>query len=137
MNPDSAKNATVTAPLAAVNLGVSEQSDVEHRMATSPLQSTGGVLGSREGGTTPATRMAIPAATGAMNRKTLPHQNRSRSQPPTIGPSAIPTPVVAPHIPIARALDVVGERWSLRSRRRLPEPSTSSLSVAGSSNPSS
>src|SRR6266511_4195744 len=83
MNPDSAKNATVTAPLAAVNLGVSEQSDVEHRMATSPLQSTGGVLGSREGGTTPATRMAIPAATGAMNRKTLPHQNRARSQPPT------------------------------------------------------
>ncbi len=39
----------------------------------------------------------------AMNKKTLPHQNRSKSQPPTIGPVAMPIPVVAPHSPMARA----------------------------------
>ena len=39
----------------------------------------------------------------AMNKKSLPHQNRSKSQPPTIGPVAMPIPVVAPHSPMARA----------------------------------
>ena len=38
-----------------------------------------------------------------MNRKTLPHQKCSSSQPPAIGPRATPTPVVAPHRPIAIA----------------------------------
>ena len=68
-----------------------------------PRQSIGGVLGSREGGTDTATRAAIPAATMAMKAKMLPHQKRSRSQPPTIGPVAMPIPVVAPHSPIAMA----------------------------------
>ena len=38
-----------------------------------------------------------------MNRNTLPHQNCSRSHPPTIGPMAMPTPTVAPQSPIAFA----------------------------------
>src|SRR6266536_18303 len=150
MNPDSAKNATVTAPLAATNLRfrnkltssmgwrrrrstarnpariatpaanpamvrpdpqpasgasmiVKIRAPIPAADMTSPAQSTGGAVGSRDGGTTIETSRAIPAATGAMNRNTLPHQNRSRSQPPMIGPNAIPTPVVAPHSPIARA----------------------------------
>ena len=39
----------------------------------------------------------------AMKAKMLPHQKRSRSQPPTIGPVAMPIPVVAPHSPMAMA----------------------------------
>ena len=68
-----------------------------------PPQSIGGVLGSREVGIAMATRAAIAPATMAMNTKMLPHQNRSRSHPPTIGPVAMPIPVVAPQSPIAMA----------------------------------
>jgi len=45
----------------------------------------------------------MATATGTMNRNTLPHQKRPSSQPPTMGPAATPTPVVAPHSPIALA----------------------------------
>ena len=38
-----------------------------------------------------------------MATKTLPHQNCSSSQPPAIGPTATPRPVIAPQIPMARA----------------------------------
>ena len=55
-----------------------------------------------------------------MNRKMAPHQNRSSSQPPAIGPSAIPTPALAPHKPMAMA----------RSRRSV-NTLVSSDSVAG------
>src|SRR6266550_3294853 len=43
------------------------------------------------------------AAIGAIAKKMLRQSNASSSQPPTIGPSAIATPVIAPHSPIARA----------------------------------
>ena len=43
------------------------------------------------------------AAIGAIAKKMLRQSKSSSSQPPTIGPSAIATPVVAPHKPIARA----------------------------------
>ena len=43
------------------------------------------------------------AAIGASAKKTLSQPSRSNSQPPTIGPSAMPMPVVAPQRPIARA----------------------------------
>src|SRR5215510_16372636 len=59
-----------------------------------PRQSTGGVRGSREVGTRQATSSATTAAMGTMNKKMLPHQNSSSSQPPAIGPSAIPTPAL-------------------------------------------
>ena len=38
-----------------------------------------------------------------MAKKMLAQEKRSSSQPPTIGPSAIAIPAVAPHSPIARA----------------------------------
>ena len=70
-----------------------------------------------------ATRAAIAPATMAMKTKMLPHQNRSRSHPPTIGPVAMPIPVVAPHSPMAMAR-------SPRSVKTL----TSSESVDGNMN---
>ena len=70
---------------------------------TSPRQSTGGVAGSREVGTAAATPRATPAASSAIAAKMLPHQKRSSSQPPAIGPIATPPPAQAPHSPIARA----------------------------------
>ena len=69
----------------------------------SPRQSMGGALGSRDVGTAHAIIAATKAATGTMNKKTLPHQKCPSSHPPTIGPVATPTPVVAPHKPIAFA----------------------------------
>src|SRR6266571_2716884 len=68
-----------------------------------PRQSMGGVDGSLEVGTALPTKAATTAATGTMNRNTLPHQKCPRSHPPTIGPVATPTPVVAPHRPMAFA----------------------------------
>ena len=85
-----------------------------------PRTSRRGVAGSRDVGTDQATRTAMTAATPASRQKMLPHQNRSSSHPPTMGPAAMPTPVVAPHSPIARAR-------SPRSVNTL----TSSDSVAG------
>src|SRR5262249_7015135 len=70
---------------------------------TSPRQSSRGVRGSREVGTRLAARTATAAVTGTKNTKMLPHQKRSSSQPPAIGPSTIPTPALAPHTPSAAA----------------------------------
>jgi hypothetical protein len=57
--------------------------------------------GSREVGTLHATSAAPTAATGAIAKKMLVQLNCSSSQPPTIGPSAIAMPAVAPQRPIA------------------------------------
>jgi hypothetical protein len=70
---------------------------------TRPPTSTGGVDGSREVGTKRVAPRKVTAATGAMATKTLPHQKCSSSQPPLIGPRATPSPVMAPHNPMARA----------------------------------
>ena len=70
---------------------------------TRPRQSTGGVAGSREVGTAATTPTATTAASRAISTKMLPHQKRSSSQPPAIGPTATPAPAQAPHSPIARA----------------------------------
>ena len=48
------------------------------------------------------------AATGAMAMKMLVQLKLSSSQPPTMGPSAIATPAIAPHRPMARARS---RRW--------------------------
>jgi hypothetical protein len=68
-----------------------------------PGRSTGGASGSREVGTAKATSSAATAANGTSAKKTLDQEKRSSSQPPMIGPTAIPTPVLAPQSPIARA----------------------------------
>ena len=62
-----------------------------------------GARGSRDVGTLAATRAPPSAATGTIAKKMLVHEKRCSSQPPTIGPSAIAIPAVAPHSPIARA----------------------------------
>ena len=54
-------------------------------------------------GTKRATSRPPTSATGAIAKKMLDHEKRPSSQPPKIGPSAIATPAVAPHRPIARA----------------------------------
>ena len=58
--------------------------------------------GSFDAGTATATR-AVAAATGAMAMKMLVQLKCSSSQPPAMGPSAIATPALAPHKPMARA----------------------------------
>ena len=90
-------------PQSGASMMVKTSAPIPAEDSASPAQSTGGVVGSREGGTARETPIATAAATGAMKRNTLPHQKCSRSQPPTIGPIAIPTPVVAPHSPMALA----------------------------------
>ena len=76
-----------------------------------------------------ARRAARPsAATGVIAKKMLDHEKRSSSQPPTIGPSAIAIPAVAPHRPIARARsralgeDVGDQRQRRREDHRRAEP---------------
>src|SRR5437660_1787056 len=71
---------------------------------TSPPRSIRGACGSRDVGTTEATKTAAAAATGAIAKKMLFQEKRSSSQPPAIGPRAIAAPAVAPQKPIALAL---------------------------------
>src|SRR5262249_24042610 len=64
--------------------------------STRPRQSSGGVRGSREGGTRQATSSPTTPAMGTMNTKILPPQNRPTSPPPPSRPTAPPTPAPAP-----------------------------------------
>ena len=68
-----------------------------------PARSIRRLSGSREVGTVEATSAIATAATGAIAKKMLLQEKRSSSQPPTIGPSAIAIPAVAPQSPIASA----------------------------------
>src|SRR5215472_2484584 len=56
-----------------------------------------------DAGTLTATSAAAAAATGPMAKKMLAQLKCSSSQPPTIGPSAMAIPALAPHRPMARA----------------------------------
>src|SRR5579864_2240800 len=71
--------------------------------SSNPRRSICGTDGSFDVGTRRATAAPMAIASGTMNTNTLPHQNCSSSQPPTMGPAATPTPVVAPHSPMALA----------------------------------
>src|SRR3954451_9301433 len=88
--------------------------------STKPARSSRGARGSRDVGTYPATKMPASTLIGAMAKKMLRQSKASSSHPPTIGPSAIAAPVLAPHRPIASA----------RSRRSV-NTCVSSDSVAG------
>ena len=88
--------------------------------STRPGTSGRAASGLLEAGTATATPAMASAATGAMAMKMLPQEKLRSSQPPTIGPSAMATPAIAPHRPIARA----------RSRRSV-KTLVSSESVAG------
>ncbi len=71
--------------------------------SASPAMSTGAASGLFDVGTLATTSPMAAAATGAMAMKMLAQLKCSSSQPPTMGPSAIATPAMAPHSPIARA----------------------------------
>ena len=68
-----------------------------------PPRSVRGAFGSRDVGTYRTAMAPAITAIGAIAKKMLRQSEISSSQPPTIGPSAIAAPVVAPHKPIARA----------------------------------
>jgi ATP-grasp domain len=64
-----------------------------------------------------STAHANPAtAIGTLIRNTDPHQNRASSTPPTIGPSAIPRPLVPAHRPIARCRSLALSRCGHKAR---------------------
>ena len=50
---------------------------------------------------------------GTLTRKTDPHQNRARSKPPAMGPIAIPSPMMPPQAPMARARGLGSRKTSL------------------------
>ena len=68
-----------------------------------PGKSRAAASGFFDVGTLTATSAAAAAATGPMAKKMLAQLKCSSSQPPTIGPSAMATPALAPHRPMARA----------------------------------
>ena len=55
-----------------------------------------------ESGISHSAQAAPAAAIGTLIRKTDPHQKWASSRPPTIGPSAMPTPLVPAQMPMAR-----------------------------------
>src|SRR5664280_2338111 len=78
--------------------------------ATAPSTSMGRRTGSRESGTSHSAATSPSRTTGTLTRKIDPHQKWASSQPPAIGPMAIPKPVVPDQMPMARS-------WSSGSRK--------------------
>src|SRR5579875_1547953 len=68
-----------------------------------PGRSRRAIAGSLELGTLKATNRAPTAATGTMKTKMLIHENCPSRKPPTMGPTAMATPALAPHSPIDTA----------------------------------
>ena len=82
--------------------------------STSPTPSTGGRRGSPDAGTTASARRSASAASGTFIQNVAGQPLDSSRAPPTIGPSATATPVVAPHRPIALARAArSGNRWTI------------------------
>ena len=71
--------------------------------SSTPTRSMRPGFGSRDSGTRAPTRARPSSTTGTLIRKTDPHQKRSSSAPPTIGPIATPRPTAPAHSPMARA----------------------------------
>ena len=69
---------------------------------SAPARSGRSAAGLFDSGTNRSPNARPSAAMGTLIRNTDPHQKRASSRPPTIGPSAMPSPVVAAHRPIAR-----------------------------------
>ena len=70
--------------------------------SSAPARSGASAAGFLESGTSRSAQATPSTAIGTLIRNTDPHQNLASSKPPTIGPSAIPTPVVPAQMPIAR-----------------------------------
>jgi hypothetical protein len=148
MKPKREKNATVTAPLAALKAGIrnrptstigwslrrstttkaaprsrvpanparlraeahpawgaSMMVNTRRPMAadevTSPSGSSREASGWRDSGTITTVITAATTATGTRAKKIEPYQKWARSRPPVTGPTATPSPVTAPHTPMA------------------------------------
>src|SRR3954464_4107532 len=67
--------------------------------------------GSLESGTIRRPRISATTTTGTLTRNTEPHQKLARSQPPTIGPIAIPRPDTPAQMPIARPRSCAGKTF--------------------------
>jgi hypothetical protein len=59
---------------------------------SAPTRSGGRAAGFFESGTSGSANATPSAAIGTLIRNTDPHQNLASSKPPTIGPSAMPSP---------------------------------------------
>ena len=70
--------------------------------ASAAAQSQRPCTASRSSGSRRAPTMSRTASTGRLIRNTEPHQKRSSSTPPTIGPTAAPPAAIALHKPMAR-----------------------------------
>ncbi len=67
-----------------------------------PTRSGGRATGSLESGSSGTDSSSASTTIGTLTRNTEPHQKCASSRPPTIGPSARPTPEVAAQMPKAR-----------------------------------
>ena len=76
---------------------------------TMPGKSRRGDSGSRESGISIAPAIRQPATTGRLTRKTMPQSKCSISQPPVIGPIAMPIPDTAAQIAIAFGRSSLGK----------------------------
>ena len=70
--------------------------------SSDPTRSGGSATGFLESGTSVSANPKPIAAIGTLIKNTDPHAKWSSSSPPTIGPSAMPAPLVAAQNPIAR-----------------------------------
>src|SRR3954451_4636225 len=78
---------------------------------TAPTGSSALGWGSFESGTIRRPRISATITTGTFTKKTEPHQKLARSQPPTIGPVAIPRPDTPAQMPIARPRSCAGKTF--------------------------
>ena len=70
--------------------------------SSAPAKSGRSAAGFFESGISGSAQAAPSTATGTLTRNTEPHQKWASSSPPTIGPSAMPSPLVPAHRPMAR-----------------------------------
>ena len=91
---------------------------------SAPAGSASSADGFFESGTNAIAARKATTAMGTLTMKIEPHQKWARSRPPAIGPIAMPSPMVPPQAPMARARpdrvgeDVVDDRQRRRDRQR-------------------
>ncbi len=80
-----------------------QQTHADDREHARPTGSGRSAAGFRDSGTSRHAATTPTISNGTLTRNTEPHANLDSNRPPASGPSAIPTPIVPPHTPIARA----------------------------------
>ena len=79
--------------------------------SSAPVRSGASAAGFLESGISHSAQAAPAAAIGTLIRNTDPHQKWASSRPPTIGPSAMPTPLVPAQTPMAREVRGFGRQY--------------------------